>query len=187
MDTVRIPGADDDQRPPRGERKPSAKRPPRRDTATSRDGEGDTGGTGATRSSRPRSRGNDKLILESLTGLYGMVGAGIAGVGQVQGNAGLIAAGVNVTIQGEDLAQQWVALGDQVPAVRRALEGMLQTGAMSVVVMGNIGVILPLLAAAGILPQQVGNMFLHPDAVEAGQAFQAMQAAAAAANGGAPV
>jgi hypothetical protein len=184
MDTIKL----DDERPPRGERKPSAKqRPPRRDTATSRDGDGDTGGTGATRSSRPRSRGNDKLILESLTGLYGMIGAGLAGVGQVQGNAGLLAAGVNVTIQGEELAQQWVALGDQVPAVRRALEGMLQTGAVSVVVMGNIGIVLPVLAAAGILPQQVGNMFLHPEAVEAGQAYQAMQAAAAAgANGGTP-
>jgi hypothetical protein len=175
MDTIKL----DDERPPRGERKPSAKqRPPRRDTATSRDGDGDTGGTGATRSSRPRSRGNDKLILESLTGLYGMIGAGLAGVGQVQGNAGLLAAGVNVTIQGEELAQQWVALGDQVPAVRRAV---------SVVVMGNIGIVLPVLAAAGILPQQVGNMFLHPEAVEAGQAYQAMQAAAAAgANGGTP-
>jgi hypothetical protein len=186
-DTIRIPGDDARaKRPPRDERSPRADEPPR-DDATSRRGDGGAaqGGTGSGSSSRPRPRRrpkDDTLIVESLTGLYGMVGAGIAGTGQIQGNAGLVAAGVNVTLQGEMLAEQWLALGEQVPAVRRALEGMLQTGAVSVVVMGNIGIALPILAASGVVPQQVGNMFLRDDAIEAGKAYQAMQAQAAAAQ-----
>lgn len=189
-DTIRIP--DQDQRPPREERAP--RDDTSRRAATSRAGSGDDkGGTGARSSgapaSRPRRRNrDDTLILESLTGMYGMVGAGVAGIGQIQGNAGLVAAGVNVTLQGETLAQQWLDLGEQVPAVRSALEGMLKGGAVSVVIMGNAGVAIPVLAALGIIPAPVGNMFLAPEAVEAGQAYQQMQAAAAAAaaaaNGG---
>jgi hypothetical protein len=188
-DTIPVPGAD---RPPRGERKPRAKpraqQPPRRD-ATSSGREGDTpdGSADSPPLTRPRRRSSaDRRILESLTGMYGMVGAGIAGVGQVQGNAGLLAAGINVTVQGETLAGQWLDLAEEVPAVRRALEGMLKGGAVSVVVMGNAGIALPILAAAGIIPQQVGNMFLAPEAVEAGMAYQAQQQAAAAAANGTP-
>jgi hypothetical protein len=182
-DTIPIP-----DRPPRGETPPRTKPP--RDDATSRRGQGDTGmppRDGSAQSSaptRPRRRTkDDTLILESLTGMYGMIGAGIAGVGQVQGNAGLVAAGINITVQGETLAQQWLDLGAQVPAVRRAMESMIRGGAVSVVVMGNAGIVLPVLSAVGVIPQQLGNVFLAPEAVEAGQAYQAMQTAAAATGG----
>jgi hypothetical protein len=181
-DTIPTPGAN---RPPRDEHKPRSASKPPRDDATSQRGGGDKGGAARTASPRPRRRGkDDALIIESLTGMYGMVGAGIAGVGQVQGNAGLVAAGVNVTVQGESLAQQWLDLADQVPAVRRSLEAMLKGGAVSVVIMGNAGVILPILSAIGVLPQPVGNMFLTAEAVEAGQQYQTMQQAAAAAAAG---
>jgi hypothetical protein len=187
-DTIKL-AADDDpraQRPPRGERPPSSKRPPRA-TATSSRGDDDTGGTaGAPSRRRRRTSRDDALIVEGLTGLYGMVGAGVAGVGQVQGNAGFVAAGVNITLQGETLAQQWLAAADQSPAIRRALEGMVKGGAVSAVVMGNIGIILPILAASGVVPQQVGNMFLAPEAIAAAQAFQAAQAQAQTQNGATP-
>jgi hypothetical protein len=62
---------------------------------------------------------------------------------------------------------------------------MVKGGAVSAVVMGNIGIILPILAASGVVPQQVGNMFLAPEAIAAAQAFQAQRRRQAQTQNGA--
>jgi hypothetical protein len=178
-DTINL----DDKRPDRDERRPRATAKPPRDAATSRSGDGDKGGAAAT-SPRPRRRQSaDTRIRESLTGMYAMIGSGMSGIAAVQQNAGLYAAGVNVATQAEVIADNWIDCANEIPAVRRGLESMLKGGAVTVLVMSHVGIVLPTLAAAGVVPQQVGNMFLSPEAIEQGMQFQAAQAAAAAANG----
>lgn len=179
-DTIKLPG--DDKRPPREERKPRSAQPPR-DAATSRSGDGDqrAAAPDPTPPRRRRRSSADARIKESLTGMYAMIGSGMSGIGAVQGNAGLYAAGVNVAVQGEGIAEQWLDLADEVPAVRRGLESMLKGGAITVVIMSHVGLVLPALASAGVVPQQVGNMFLTAEAIEQAQQFQAAQQAAAAA------
>jgi hypothetical protein len=179
-DTINL----DDKRPGREERPPRATAKPPRDAATSRSGEGDKGGAAAPPSRPRRSRQSaDARIKESLTGMYAMIGSGMSGIGAVQQNAGLYAAGVNVATQAEVIADNWIDCANEIPAVRRGLESMLKGGAVTVLVMSHVGLVLPALASAGVVPQQVGNMFLSPEAVEQGMQFQAAQAAAAAENG----
>lgn len=187
-DTIDIGKGAAKDRPAREERTPRTKPPG--DDATSRRRERDKGAA-SDATPRPRRKGTkptaDERIKESLTGMYAMIGSGMSGIGAVQQNAGLYAAGVNVAMQAEGIADNWLDAANEIPAVRRGLESMLKGGAVTVLVMSHVGLILPALAAAGVVPQQVGNMFLAPEAVEQGMAFQAQQAAAAAAQNGTPV
>lgn len=180
-DTIRIK-----DRPERGERPPRHK--PTGDAATSRPGREGKDGAATAAPPRPRrtNASADARIKESLTGMYAMIGSGMSGIGAVQQNAGLYAAGVNVATQAEGIADQWIDTAREIPAVRRGLESMLKGGAVTVLVMSHVGIILPVLAASGVVPQHIGNMFLSPEAVEQGMAFKAQQdaAAAAAGNGG---
>lgn len=188
-ETIRI--KDTENRPPRGEQSPRAKREKHSDSAQdapSRDR--DTGSAGG---SIPRSRQSvpntkaarlDAQIKDSLVNLYGTIGLAIGGVGQTQGNAGLVAAGVNITLHAPDTADVWLELGQQIPAVRRALESMLTGSAIATLAMSHVAMVAPVVAALGLIPGSFAEPFMRDEAKQAGALFAQMQATAHANDNG---
>jgi hypothetical protein len=147
-------------------------------------------GTGATERSRPspntKAGRADAQIKESLVNLYGTVGLAIGGVGQVNQNPAMVAAGVNITVQASTLADTWLEVGTQVPSVRKFLESMLVGSAVATIAMQHVGIVAPVLWALGVIPSAMGEVFLTPDARTAGEAFAAAATAAHAQTNGTP-
>lgn len=128
----------------------------------------------------------DAQIKESLLNLYGTIGLATVGIGQVNENPALVAAGVNVTVQAPDLCDTWIEVGNQVPAIRKWLESMLTGTAIATLAMQHLGLVAPIVAALGFIPFTMGEVFLAPEAKEAAQQFAAARNAAHAAANGQP-
>jgi hypothetical protein len=159
-------------RPPRGEAKPSAKAPPAGPSDAARD---------ATPEPKRRSPA-DRKLSENLSKFYGLLGVGMAGIGNATGNVGLVASGVNVASKAEDAAEAWMAMADNSPAVRKALEGFATGSTFA----GVIGIHVAMLAPAVVTlrddtPQGVQALVyeacLSDEAKAAAQMFGAAQAA----------
>src|SRR5262245_31793848 len=103
---VRI--ADQEARPKRGESDPRNKSPRSAQDAPSRSEDGGSAGGSIPRSrpSVPNTKAArlDAQIKDSLVNLYGTIGMAVGGIGTMHGNAGMVAAGVNVTLHAPDTA-----------------------------------------------------------------------------------
>lgn len=165
-------------RPARGETGPkAAKAPP-------------TGPSDAARDATPepkRRSPTDRKLAENLSQFYGLLGVGMAGIGNATGNVGLVASGVNVASKAEDAAESWLALADNSPGVRKALEGFAAGSTFA----GVIGIHVAMIAPAVVTmrqdtPQDVQALVyeacLSDEAKAAARVFGAAQAASQ--NGG---
>jgi hypothetical protein len=185
--------------PPRG-RRPDREETPPKNRSRAKDSEPDAQdaasrrerntGTGAAERSRPspntKAGRADAQIKESLVNLYGTVGLAVNGVGTINQNPAMVAAGVNIVVQAPTLADTWLEVGTQVPTVRRFLESMLVGSAVATIAMQHVGIVAPVLWALGLIPGAMGEAFLTPDARIAGEAFAAAQTAATAQTNGTP-
>lgn len=104
-----------------------------------------------------------------------MVGMGVHAVAQARGDVNMVAAGVNITSQANGTADAWLELSQQNPQVKRMLQGFVQGSAVANLVGAHVAMIAPIVASRGIIPPQVGLMFLSPDAVAAAEAMMAAQ------------
>jgi hypothetical protein len=182
--------------PPRGRRPDKEESPPRnrtraKDSAPAQDaasrGRDTTGAAERPRPSPNTKAGRaDAQIKESLINLYGTVGLAVNGIGTVNQSPAMVAAGVNIAVQAPTLADTWLEVGTQVPAVRKFLESMLVGSAVATLAMQHVGVVAPILWAMGLIPGAMGEAFLTPDARLAGEAFAAAQAATTAQTNGTP-
>jgi hypothetical protein len=183
--------------PPRGRRPDREETPPKNRSrakdsepvqdAASRERNTGTGGTARSRPSPTTKAGRaDAQIKESLVNLYGTVGLAVNGIGTINQNPAMVAAGVNIVVQAPTLADTWLEVGTQVPTVRRFLESMLVGSAVATIAMQHVGIVAPVLWALGLIPGAMGEAFLTPDARVAGEAFAAAQTAATAQTNGTP-
>src|SRR5213596_3078743 len=142
VETGKIP------RPPRSESEPKNRKPPGDENTAAQDRDTGARGPAAGRASSVRqpSPGTkagraDARIRDALANLYGTLGLSVGGIGQMHGNPDLVAAGVNITVQSEPVIDTWMELGEEIPAVRKALESMLTSSAIATLAMGHIGMI----------------------------------------------
>lgn len=101
------------------------------------------------KSERPRraAPGSAKL-REGLTDLYVTIGA--VAVTPLDRLAGAL-----LIADAEEIAGEWVALAEKDPAVRKALEKLIQAGGWGSVIMAHGLILLPVLANRGMFPDQV--------------------------------
>jgi hypothetical protein len=124
---------------------------------------------------------DDRKLHASLIRFYGMVGVGITGAGMARGDVGLATVGVNITSQAEGTADAWIELSQQNPRVRKVLQGFVQGSAAANLIGAHVGMVVPLLAARGMVNGQVSGMFLSEEAKQFYATMTTEQATAAAA------
>ena len=178
--TVKLDGdpSQGSERAPKGAAKPRAAK-----RAAPREGGSGGASSGATTPPTPKITGNDAKLHASLVRFYGMAGMGLRTAGTMKGDLGLATAGVNIVATASDTADAWIELAQQNPRVRKVLEGFVQGSAAANLAGAHIAMVLPVLAARGVVPPQMGAMFLSD---EAQGFYRDSYAAAAATNGSAP-
>lgn len=135
----------------------------------------------------PRARrGDAKQLRDNLERFYATVGGGVATAGVLRGDVGLVASGTNIGTKAAETADAWLELADTNPRIKRFLEAFMEGSAIANLVAAHLSMIVPIVASQGLVPEQVGVMFLSDEAKQTANQFAAAQAAAAAAtNGGA--
>ena len=152
-------------RPPGGESapKPAAKRKPKAATG------GGGGGSSAPQSTPTpepiKLTGEEKKLHGSLVRFHAMIGMGVQQVGRARRDPNMAVAGVNIVAMASDTADSWMELAQQNPAVKKALSGFVQGGAIAGVAGCYVAMALPIVVATG-QPQlaPLATMFLHDDA-----------------------
>lgn len=166
-------------KPPRGESPPRANRP----NPSGAGGSGARGGeSSGAAAPTPSFKGNDAKLHGALVQFYGTVGMGMHALATMRGDVGMVAASVNIVASAEDTANAWVELAQNNAQVRKMLEGFIQGSAVATLVGCHVTMIVPVLSARKMVPPEVGNMMLKPEAREAASQYAAA-AAAAQTNG----
>lgn len=114
----------------------------------------------------------DKKLGVSVAGFYQTAGLGLLAMGMNREDAGLAGTGTALIENAETVAEAWLDLADQNPAVKRALVKFTQVSAAGTLVTMHGMMLLPLLADRGVIPPMVA-------ATMAGQAQQNGNGAAA--------
>jgi hypothetical protein len=86
-----------------------------------------------------------------------------------------------------ELAESWHKLAQQNPAVKRALEAMMQTGAWSGVLMTSAAVLVPILQNHGAIPADIPHPFKKPPSVAINSDVRVPGMAPVAPQQGSPV
>lgn len=98
------------------------------------------------------TRDTNKKLREGVTGVYALAGMVTSIRCQVCGE--------HILTSAEDRADEWIALAEKNPSVKRALETLVSGSAWGGVVVGNIMVVLPVLIHHGVLPASVMRAFV---------------------------
>lgn len=133
-------------RPPRDETPPRA-----RATAD------DPPESGATVKQAPLTP-DEKKLAQSIEQAYGMIGAGIAGIGLRLQDHGLQGTGIETCNMAESLSLAWIELARKNPRVKQYLKKIVEASAAGVLVGMHVAVLLPLLVDRGIIPLQMAGM-----------------------------
>lgn len=168
-------------RPPRGEGRPKIK--PKGD-----DGAQATPAEDFAQAAKPR-QGKDRKLQDGLRDLYVQAGL-IVDMGHIPlGKPGLHVAAVNIITRAPTMAEEWMDLADQNPAVKEALNRFLSGTSLVGVVMAHAFLAIPVVAAMGVnVPTMAVLASLSPEAQAeyAKLAAEAMAAATANGNGATP-
>lgn len=118
----------------------------------------------APKAERPKRRAapNTVKLKEQLAELY--VTLGLVVVTPIDRLGGALLAA-----NADDLAEQWIALAETNPAVKRTLQKLVEVGGWGGVIMAHGMIVLPVLANRGMFPDQVAGgaaamtMMQHPE------------------------
>jgi hypothetical protein len=94
----------------------------------------------------------DKKLASSIAGTYQAVGVTLIGFGQHKDDKGLVFTGIKVCESAEPIADAWLDLADQNPAVKKALKKFTEVTAAGTLIGMHVSMILPLLADRNIVP-----------------------------------
>lgn len=134
---------------------------------TDHDKPGAGDGKPAASGKRPpkRTPPNSAKLRGQLTELYVSIGTLV--VTPVDRLAGAL-----MVAQAEDLAQTWVDLADANPAVKKALQRLVEAGGWGGVVIAHGMLLMPVLANRGMFPDQAagfamaGTCLMHPEVTD---------------------
>lgn len=102
-----------------------------------------------TKAKRRATPGSAKL-KEQVADLYATIGmVAIAPIDRL--------AGTLLVNQSEELAEQWIKLAETNPAVKRALNKLVEAGGWGGIIMAHGMIVLPVLANRGMFPDQAAN------------------------------
>lgn len=132
----------------------------------------------------PRStrRGDSRKLKEALERFYATIGGGVATAGMFTGNIGMVASGTNIATRSDEVSEAWMELADTNPKVKKFLESFMEGSSVANLVAAHLSMVVPLIAAQGIVPAQMGEFFLSEEAKKTAMAFQAQAQATAAAG-----
>jgi hypothetical protein len=119
-----------------------------------------------------RKSANDKL-RDRLAEFYAGIGGIISTAAMFRGDPNLVAAGTNIGVKSEELADLWLELADTNPKVKQFLESFVEGSSLAGIIIAHVGIILPFLSAQQVIPVQLGEMFLADEAKAARLAFAA--------------
>lgn len=147
---------------------------------------GNTGTTGNTsnepqpeRERAPRSR-DMRRLEEQLTDAYTQVGVILGIIGGKTGNL----AGFIVVRRSEMLAGAWIDLAERDAKVKRAIQSILQAGGWAGVATAHAGILLPIAAMSGVLPEAMAEKIMLGLAVQDPELFAHLTAQASAMSNG---
>lgn len=126
----------------------------------------------------PRSRDMRKME-QQLADAYTQVGVIVGIIGGRTGNI----AGFVLARRADMLAASWMDLAERDVRVRRAIQNVLQVGGWSGVVAAHAGVLLPVAAVSGVLPEPVSEKIMLGLAMQDPELFAHLTATAAPSNG----
>src|SRR5262245_37001588 len=138
----------------------------------------DTGTDIPERERPPRTR-DMRRLQDQLADAYTQVGVILGIVGGRTGNL----AGYIMARRADMLAESWIDLAERDARVRRAIQQVLQIGGWSGVIAAHMGVVLPVLAASGTLPEQVSEKIMLGLMMQDPELFAHLTGQTAPANG----
>lgn len=128
--------------------KPAAVKPPPAATKSRSD-------TPPPKEPSKETRGRPPVLQKQLEEMFLAMSMGVAVVGDSFD-------GEVIAENAHELAESWHKLAQQNPAVKRALEAMMQTGAWSGVLMTSAAVLVPILQNHGVIPADIPHPFRKP-------------------------
>lgn len=102
-------------------------------------------------------------LKAKLTGMIASLGTTVWTMGQARQSPAVVYDGTVIIARAEDLGAALDALAKENPRVRKALEAMVATSAWADVAMVSVSIVLPMLAAHGILPAETATMVGAPE------------------------
>lgn len=101
---------------------------------------------------------DERKLIEALTGVYQMIGAGVCGIALRTGDPGLLLSGQKVADGAESVADAWIDLSRRSPGVKAALRKLTEVSAGGVVAGMHVAMFAPLLASRGVVPAAMAGV-----------------------------